>query len=461
MVARPRLAAFQKAAERSRVVLVSAPAGYGKSTLVAQWSELDPRPSLWVQLGPRDNDSVVLLARVVAALERTGPVCGELLEELSGRMPRIDEVAIPLLAAELGERDPFVLVLDDVHVVTAQKSRAILACLVDQVRSGCQLILVTRGDPGVPLGRLRASGDLVEIGTALLALDPTETRDMAASRGLELSPVAAEALCERTEGWAAAVALATLALRGRPDAAERAAGLSGDQQQIADYLLEEVLERQPDHLKRFLLGTSILDQMTAPLCDAVLGTDHAAGSLEDLARSNAFVVSLDDRREWYRYHHLFRDLLRAELKRRHPELLTMYLRRAAGWCEQHGSPGEAFAYAHETGDLAHAGRIALSYRDEFASRGQIESLAAVARPLHRQGDRVRPTAVYRGRMGLRVSWRCGPGETVLGRGRAGFARLGIRRRGSVVSLGTGEPPKCHGPGRDPADAARCRARLRI
>ena len=327
-----------------------------------------------MQLGPGDNDPVVLLARVVAALERTGPVGGELLEELSGRTPRIDEVALPLLAADLGERDPFVLVLDDVDVITAKKSRAILAFLVDQVRSGCQLVLVTRGDPGVPLGRLRASGDLVEIGTALLALDPTETREVAASRGLELSQAAAEALCERTEGWAAAVALATLSLRGRDDAAVRAAGLSGDQQQIADYLLEEVLERQPDHLKRFLLGTSILDHMTAPLCDAVLGTDDAAGSLEDLARSNAFVVSLDDHREWYRYHHLFSDLLRAELKRRHPELLPVYLRRAADWCEQHGSPGEAFAYAHEAGDLAHAGRIALAYRDEFASRGQIESL---------------------------------------------------------------------------------------
>ena len=327
-----------------------------------------------MQLGPRDNDPVVLLARVVAALERTGPVCGELLEELSGRMPRIDEVAIPLLAADLGERDPFVLVLDDVHVITAKKSRAILACLVDQVRSDCQLMLVTRGEPGVRLGRLRASGDLVEIGTAHLALDPTETRDVAASRGLELSPAAAEALCARTEGWAAAVALATLALRGRDDAAERAAGLSGDQQQIADYLLEEVLERQPDHLKSFLLGTSILDQMTAPLCDEVLGADDAAGSLEELARSNAFVVSLDDDRERYRYHHLFSGLLRAELKRRHPELLPVYLRRAAGWCERHGSPGEAFAYAHEAGDLAHAGRIALASRDEFASRGQIESL---------------------------------------------------------------------------------------
>ena len=154
----------------------------------------------------------------------------------------------------------------------------------------------------------------------------------------------------------------------------RAAGLSGDQQQIADYLLEEVLERQPEHLKRFLLGTSILERMTAPLCDAVLGTDDAAGSLEALARSNAFVVALDDHREWYRYHHLFSDLLRAELKRRHPELLPVYLRRAAGWCERYGTPGEAFAYAHESGDLAQAGRIALAYRDEFARRGQIESL---------------------------------------------------------------------------------------
>ena len=374
VVSRPRLSAARRAAERGRVVLVSAPAGYGKSTLVAQWSDLDPRPCGWVALGSGDNDPVVLLTHVVAALERTGSVCGELLEELSGRMPRIREVAIPLLAADLGERDPFVLVLDDVEVITAEKGRAILAFLVDQVRFGCQLVLVTRGDPGVPLGRLRARGDLVEIGTALLTLDPMETRDVAASRGLELSDAAAGDLCERTEGWAAAVALATLALRGRGDAAVRAAGLSGDQRQIADYLLEEVLDRQPDHLKRFLLGTSILDHMTAPLCDAVLGIDEAAGLLDVLARSNAFVVSLDDHREWYRYHHLFRDLLRAELKRRHPELLPAYLRRAAGWCERHGAPAEAFAHAHQAGDLAHAGRIALAVRDEFASRGQIESL---------------------------------------------------------------------------------------
>ena len=327
-----------------------------------------------MQLGPGDNDPVVLLARVAAALERTGSVDGELLEELSGRAPRIDAVVLPLLEAALGERDPFVLVLDDVDVITAGKSRAILAFLVDRIPSGSQLVLVTRSDPGVPLGRVRAGGDLVEVGPSLLALDAKETREVAASGGLELSEEAAEALRERTEGWAAAVGLATLSLRGRDDAGARAAALSGDQTQIADYLLEEVLERQPAHLKEFLLGTSILERMTAPLCDAVLGTADAAASLEALARSNAFVVAIDDHREWYRYHHLFGHLLRAELERRRPELLFVYLRRAATWCELHGAPGEAFIYAHESGDLGQAGRIALAHRDEFAMRGRSESV---------------------------------------------------------------------------------------
>ncbi len=325
-------------------------------------------------LGRGDNDPVALLARVAAALERIGPVRSELLEELSRSTPRIDGIVLPLLAADFDQRDPFVLVLDDVDVITGSRSRAILGCLVDQVRSGSQLVLVTRGDPGVPLGRLRASGELVEIGTALLALDANETRDIAASGGLELSEGAAEALRERTEGWVAAVALATLSLRGRDDGDIRAAGLSGNQEQIADYLVEEVLKRQPEHLKRFLLGTSILERMSAPLCDAVLGTGDAAISLEALARSNAFVVPLDDHREWYRYHHLFGDILRAELTWRHPELLRVYLGRAAGWCEAHGTPGEAFVYAHGSGDLAQAGRIALAYRDEFARRGQSESV---------------------------------------------------------------------------------------
>ncbi|HUO71719.1 MAG TPA: AAA family ATPase, partial [Solirubrobacteraceae bacterium] len=245
VVARARLAGLRPAAERSRLVLVSAPAGYGKSTLVAQWSGVDRRISCWLQLDEGDNDPVVLLARIAQALKRVGLVEGGLLEALSRPMPRIDDL-LPLLAAELAGRDPFVLVLDDVDVIRGERSRAILAFLVDRVRSGCQLVLVTRGDPGVPLGRLRAGGDLVEIGTGLLALDVKETREVAASGGLELSEEAAGALWERTEGWAAGVVLAALSLRGREDAGVRAAGLSGDQTEIADYLLEEVLERAPE-----------------------------------------------------------------------------------------------------------------------------------------------------------------------------------------------------------------------
>ena len=374
VVPRVRLPALQAAAASSRLVLVSAPAGYGKSTLVAQWLEHDVRAGCWLQLDHRDNDPVILLGRMAAALGLSQAIGGALSEELAQPVPRIQNGVLPLLAGHLADRDPFVVVLDDVDVITAQRGRAILAFLVAHVPPGSQLILITRGDPPVPVARLRASGDLAEIGVHALALDAEETRDLAASGGLKLSDDAAHALCERTEGWAAAVVLATLSLRGLDDAEARAAALSGDQTQIADYLLEEVLERQPEHLRDFLLATSVLERMTAPLCDAVLGTTSAAASLEALARSNAFVLPIDAGRRWFRYHRLFGDLLRAELRRRHPELLCSFLRRAADWCELYGTPGEAFIYAHESGDLAQAGRIALAHREELSRRGQSESV---------------------------------------------------------------------------------------
>jgi len=340
---------------------------------VAEWSELDPRATGWVHLDRGDNDPVVLLAHIASALERIGSSCDSLFDELSRRKPRIDAVVLPGLAAGLDECSPFMLVLEDTHLVTGETSLAILAFVADHVPQGSQAMLVTRGEAGLPLGRLRASGELLEIGTELLALDAEETRAVAASGGLELTAESAEALRERTEGWAAAVVLAALSLRGREDAAERAAALSGNQQHIADYLLEEVLKTQPEEQTTFLLGTSILERMTAPLCNAVLQVDSAADTLETLVHSNAFVISLDDHREWYRYHHLFGDLLRAELKRRHPELLHLYLVRAASWCEVYGSPDEAFAYAHASGDLLQAGRIALANRDAYTQRGQSET----------------------------------------------------------------------------------------
>ncbi|HVN60396.1 MAG TPA: LuxR C-terminal-related transcriptional regulator [Gaiellaceae bacterium] len=373
VVPRARLKRWRTAASRSRIVLVSAPAGYGKSTLVAEWSALDSRAAGWVHLDRGDDDPVVLLANVAAALDQIGSSSDPLWEELARRRPRIDAVVLPRLAGVLEECSPFVLVLEDTHLVTAEASLGILGFLADHVPHGSQAMLVTRGEAGLPLGRLRASGELFEIGTELLALDAEETRAVAASGGLELTAESAEALRERTEGWAAAVVLAAMSLRGREDAAERAAALSGNQQDIADFLLEEVLNSQPEEQTAFLLGTSILERMTAPLCNAVLQVGNAADTLEALVRSNAFVIPLDDRREWYRYHHLFGDLLRAELERRHPELLRLYLVRAASWCEVYGSPDEAFAYAHACGDLRQAGRIALANRDSYTQRGQSET----------------------------------------------------------------------------------------
>ncbi|MGZ4305384.1 MAG: LuxR C-terminal-related transcriptional regulator [Solirubrobacteraceae bacterium] len=374
VVSRARLGPLRDAAQRSRLVLVSAPAGYGKSTLVAEWSELDPRVSSWVQLDDSDNDPVVLLAEVAAALGANGSGAGDALEELSRRHPRIEQVVLPLLGAEINHHAPFVLALDDVHVLRSEKSLTVLKFLTEQIPPGAQLVLSTRGEPAIPLGRLRAKGELSEIRTEDLALDANETRAVAASGGVQLTEDSAEALRERTEGWAAAIVLATLSLRGRDDAAADLPGLVGNQHQIADFLLEEVLKNQPDRLRAFLLGTSILERMTAPLCGAVLGVADAAESLDALSRSNAFVVSLDDHREWYRYHHLFRELLRAELEQRHPELLPAYLARAADWCELYGRPDEAFSYAQESGSVSRAGRIALAQRDEFTRHGRNETM---------------------------------------------------------------------------------------
>lgn len=371
---RPRLERLRAAAETRPLVLVAAPAGYGKSTLVAQWMDVDPRPSAWVRLQPDDNDPLVLLARLTSALARTGPVGRDLLDELPRRPPRIAEALLPGLAGELARRGPLVLVLDDVHVATTTSSQEVLAFLVDHVPDGSQLILIGRGHPPVAVGRLRAAGDLAEVGVEHLALDAQETREVAGRGGLDLSPEQAVGLCTRTEGWAAGVVLAALAFHGREDGAARAAQLSGDQPEVAEYLLEEVLESQPEQLRTFMLGTSVLETMTPALVDAVLGTTGSATSLDALARADAFIVPADDCRETFRYHRLFQDFLRGELARRHPELVSAHLERAADWCEAHGASGDAFVYAYESGDLHRAGRVALAHRDELSRDGHSERI---------------------------------------------------------------------------------------
>jgi LuxR family transcriptional regulator, maltose regulon positive regulatory protein len=374
-VERGRLLRQLAGAADSSVVVISASAGYGKSILAGQWSAACQRPGAWINLDRGDNDPVVFLSYVAHALDRLAPVDPELLDELSASAPRIDEIALPALAVEFARSAPFELVLDDVHELSQRRSVAALSFLVNEIPPGSQMVLVTRVDLELPLARRRVSGDLLEIRADKLALDADETRALAAARGVIISEGSLELLRERTEGWAAGIALAVHAMDELTSGDSVAEGIGGEQRHIADYLMEVVLARETEERRRFLLATSVLRRMTASLCDAVLEAAGSTDVLRELERSNSFVVGLDDDGGWYRYHYLFGELLRSELDRLHPGLAALYLARAAKWHEHDGSdPEEAFRCAHECGDLQGAGRIALASYAVLLSRGQIETV---------------------------------------------------------------------------------------
>jgi LuxR family maltose regulon positive regulatory protein len=359
----------------SPIVLISASAGYGKSILAAQWSARCQRPVAWINLDRGDNDPVVFLSYVAHALNRLAPVDPELLNELSAPVPRLDAVVLPALAVELARLSPFELILDDLHELSGGRSLAAVSFLINEIPRGSQVMLVTRVDPELPLARYRVSGDLLEIRADRLALDAEEIRALAVSSGAMCSERSLKLLRERTEGWAAGIALAMDAVHDGASGEAVAEGIAGEQRQIADYLLEVVLSGETVRRRRFMLATSVLPRMTASLCDAVLGVAGSDDVLRELERSNSFVIALDDHRGWYRYHHLFGELLRSELDRQHPGLAAGYLARAAEWHEQDGAdPEEACRRAHEGGDLARAGRIALAFWDVLANRGQLETM---------------------------------------------------------------------------------------
>jgi len=365
---------LERSADAS-IILVSASAGYGKSTLASQWSHARKQPLAWVNLDHGDNDPIVFLNSIAYALDRIDGVSPELLAELSSSTPQIDDFVLPALAAELGRLAPLTLVLDDAHELTQPRSLAVLEFLLDEIPTKSQLILVTREDLDLPLARRRATGELVEIRAEALALDENETRELASSLGVSLSDAALELLRERTEGWPAGITLALHTMREHAGATGVEERISGNQREIADYLVEVVVSQTPEEQQQFLLATSILRRMAAPVCDAILEISDSNDRLRELERTNSFVIPLDDERRWYRYHHLFGELLRAELDRRHPELSAVYLSRAAEWHEQDGGdPGEAFRCARECGDFERAGRIALSCVDRFTRLGQLETL---------------------------------------------------------------------------------------
>src|SRR5689334_53197 len=320
-VSRTGLVNRLRAATSASVATVLAPAGYGKTTLLAQWARRDERRAAWVSLDDRDNDPVVLLRHVAAALAREEPLPAAVVEALRRPKPSVWTAAVPRLARVLAARAPFVLVLDDVHLPHSRAALQVVEALIDDEREGSLVVLSGRVAPPLPLAPLRARGRLLELDAHDLALTPREARMLLSATGVRLEEERVDELVEQCEGWAAAIYLAAIAIRDGRQAGREPTPLRGDDRYLADYFRSEYLSHLRPGPLRFLRRTSVLEHLSGPLCNAVLEDEGSDRELEKIERANLFLVPLDNCREWYRYHHLFRDLLRHELHASEPELV--------------------------------------------------------------------------------------------------------------------------------------------
>jgi LuxR family maltose regulon positive regulatory protein len=386
LVARPRLSERLSRGAESALTLVSAPAGFGKTTLLAEWlaaALADGRSVAWLSLDQRDNDPALFWTYLVAALNTGAPAVGAgALALLQLPQPPGEAGLVALLNDLDAIPDDVVLVLDDYHVIDARDVQDGVAFLLEHLPPQIHLVIASRTDPPLPLARLRGRGELAEIRAADLRFTPGEAAAyLNEVMGLALTAADVAALEGRTEGWIAALQLAALSMQGREDVTAFIDGFAGDDRYIVDYLAEEVLQRQPEHVQQFLLQTSILDRLSGPLCDAVTGQDGGKAKLAALERGNLFVVPLDDRRRWYRYHQLFADVLQARRRDEQPDDVPELHRRASGWLERNGEPSEAIRHALAAGDFGRAADLVelaipamLRSRQEAAVLGWLELL---------------------------------------------------------------------------------------
>jgi LuxR family transcriptional regulator, maltose regulon positive regulatory protein len=357
-VARPRLVDRLAQAQGGELTLVCAPAGFGKTALLADWARGGQRPVAWLSLDTGDNDPVRFWRHVAAALDRVRAGVGERVAGLLRPPPRSFEAVITALVNELTTQpNEVALVLDDYHLVHAPPVHGSLVFLLEHLPPSLCLVLAGRADPPLPLARLRARGQLTELRAGDLRFSPEEAAALLRSAvGPDLPEAAVAALADRTEGWVAGLQLAALSLQGRTDIAAFVAGFSGSHRYVMDYLAEEVLDRQPEPLRGFLLETSVLERLCGPLCDAVTGRGDSQQLLEQVERANLFLVPLDEVRGWWRYHHLFADLLRARLQQQ-PERVAELHRAAAAWHEAHGFADEAVSHTLAAGEVGWAARL--------------------------------------------------------------------------------------------------------
>ncbi len=362
-VARPRLVERLRQGEARRLTLVVAPAGFGKTTLLAGWladASRAGRPTAWVSLDASENEPALFWAYAVAALRKLHPAVGARALALlhAPQPPAIASVLTALINDVAALDDDCVLVLDDYHVIEAAAVHEGVAFLLEHLPPRMHLVLAGRAEPPLPLARLRARGELAE----LRAADLRFTLDEASAflnrvMALGLSAVDTATLERRTEGWIAGLKLAALSMQGRTDVRGFVDAFSGDDRHVADFLVDEVLDAEPPHVRRVLRGTALLDRMSGPRCDAVTGARGSQALLEQLERRSLFVVPLDDRREWYRYHHLFAEVLQAHAAREDPERVRDLHRRASAWHARAGALADAVRHALAAGDAERAAEL--------------------------------------------------------------------------------------------------------
>jgi LuxR family maltose regulon positive regulatory protein len=340
------------------IVSVVAPAGYGKTTVLSQWAEGNAQAFAWVQVDERDNDPKVLLTYVAAALDAVQPVGERVFDALASPASSVPGSVVPrLCSAFVSMTVPVVLVLDDVHLLRNSECRSALSVLADHVPARGRLVFAGRDEPPVRVARLRAEGRIVEIGPAELSLTRNEAAALLHAAELTLDKQDVADLHRRTEGWAVGLYLAALYLREGGSLPHAVASFGGSDRFVSEYVESEFLERISRRQRAFLTQTAALERICGPLCDTVLDLPGSAATLAELARSNLLLVPLDHRGEWYRYHHLFRDMLLAELERQEPGLILVLRRRAADWCQQKGLPEEALEYSIAAGDVGTAARL--------------------------------------------------------------------------------------------------------
>jgi LuxR family transcriptional regulator, maltose regulon positive regulatory protein len=380
-VPRPRLLELLRANSDRKLTLISAPAGYGKTTLLTQWrqSEEGNLPFAWASLDEQDNDVVRLWRHLIEALRQVAPMEGfgaDALVGLSVVRAKLVETVPSMLINELTELPHrVVLVLDDYHCIKDSNCHESVAFFIEHLPDTIHVVLSTRSYPPLSLGRLRARGEMEEIRTDQLAFSEEEaTTLLKEGLHLDIAPSDLLVLLERTEGWPAGIYLAGLSLRGKDDAHAFIESFQGSNRHVVDLLGEEILVVLPEAVKQFLLRTSVLERMSGSLCDAVVETEGSTKLLRELAHTNLFVVMLSEDEEWYRYHHLFADFLRYELTSTQPELVPVLHGRASVWFEREDLVGAAIRHAIAAGEHARVGTLITRHWLRYFTTGRTATL---------------------------------------------------------------------------------------